>query len=289
MINNDPLFDEELQAVLSHDGVDRCSEGPYIAKKRKAPELALAVMPPADTEEVMDAEWTPQSESISVFSILGFYIAEFGRALPSYVWKAIEATADPIEDAVESWRDWMVSHGKITAIVLFLIFIVGLLSPWLIPRAETAEPEAIVEPILATEAAQPAQVAAVTEPPVTEPVPVTLDDAALIAKAWYGFGNYYSDEVLESFVDFVDNRVQAGLYGATSIEDVILRPKQWVGWSESNPVIERTYEKVKAILEDRANGGMRSIPTSLLYFRIEANGITYMTEFGSGQTWYVGE
>ncbi len=37
MIHNDPLFDEELQKVLSHDGVDRCFEGPYIAKKPKAP------------------------------------------------------------------------------------------------------------------------------------------------------------------------------------------------------------------------------------------------------------
>lgn len=124
---------------------------------------------------------------------------------------------------------------------------------------------------------------------VDEPTAPQMDDAELIAKAWYGFGNYYSDVVLESFVDFVDNRVNAQLYGAESVEDVIFQPSQWQGWSEDNPVIESTYQKIKAIQQDRANGGHKSIPSDLMFFVCESKGITYRTAWEGGNTWYVGE
>lgn len=122
-----------------------------------------------------------------------------------------------------------------------------------------------------------------------EPTEKPLDDAALIAKAWYGFGRYYSDEVLESFVDFIYNRVEAQLYDDDTIEKVVLRPEQWQGWSENSPVLQPTYDKITEIMADRASGGYRTIPKDCLYFNCKSEGIEYLTDISGGNSWYIGK
>lgn len=57
MIKNDPLFDESLQAVLSHDGKDRCHESDDLVRERRKANQA-----PTEVKECMDAEWEQQNE-----------------------------------------------------------------------------------------------------------------------------------------------------------------------------------------------------------------------------------
>lgn len=57
MIKNDPLFDEDLQNVMNHDGVDRCHEASDLVRERRKTAPA-----PAETQECMDTDWEHQTE-----------------------------------------------------------------------------------------------------------------------------------------------------------------------------------------------------------------------------------
>ena len=172
-------------------------------------------------------------------------------------------------------KDWKIDALTIGFVILWSVITISACELLCPSEAEAAPAQETPTPALAA-------------PTETDPPEPEYDDAALIAKAWYGFGRYYSDEVLESYVDFVDNRVQAQLYGAETVAEVILRPQQWQGWSDDNPVLQSVYDKIKDIMADRAAGGYRTIPKDCLYFNCETNGIRYYTELGSGNSWYIG-
>lgn len=107
----------------------------------------------------------------------------------------------------------------------------------------------------------------------------------LISKVLYGYRNN-SDIDLEGVVWVILNRVdnQAEFRNFVTIYQVCNQSHQWIGYSDSNPVIDHLYEIADKVLTKYETGGSRLFGREYLYFDWSEDYITFKTELYNSRT-----
>lgn len=107
----------------------------------------------------------------------------------------------------------------------------------------------------------------------------------LIAKVLYGYRNN-SDMDLEGVVWVILNRVsnQAEFQNILTIAQACRQPHQWMGFEESNPVLDRLYEIADKVLTKYETDGSRPFGREYLYFEWSKEYITFKTELYDSPT-----
>lgn len=89
-------------------------------------------------------------------------------------------------------------------------------------------------------------------------------EAEYIAKVIYGTARNHSDSDKKAVVWCILNRVEHYAHPNT-IEEVCKQPKQWMGYSDDNPVLDENYELALAELKIWNSGGHRPIDNDYIY------------------------
>ena len=111
-------------------------------------------------------------------------------------------------------------------------------------------------------------------------------EATAIAKMLYPM-QYNTDDGLRSACWCVLNRVDSKLYPDT-VEKVCAQDSQFMGWDESNPVIQRLYDIALAEVK-KWHDGVHSVGLDYLYLEWTSKEITLRTTFEGGRGchyWY---
>ena len=111
-------------------------------------------------------------------------------------------------------------------------------------------------------------------------------EATVIAKMLYPM-QYNSDYGLRSACWCVFNRVDSSMYPDT-VEAVCSQSSQFMGWDESNPVIQRLYDIALGEVK-RWHEGVHSVGPDFLYLEWTAKEITLRTTYEGGRGchyWY---
>lgn len=119
-------------------------------------------------------------------------------------------------------------------------------------------------------------------------------DAKLLAKMLTGINNFvekygYSEGDLRTYCECVINRVINKQNGFPStISEVVLQEQQWVGFSESNQVIDRYYAIAKAVVDNYYDGGSRPCSADFCWAELNRDGIWLKNEYSDSRyvrTW----
>jgi hypothetical protein len=89
-------------------------------------------------------------------------------------------------------------------------------------------------------------------------------EAEYIAKVIYGTARNHSDFDKKAVVWCILNRVEHHSHPDT-VAEVCEQPKQWMGYSSENPVLEDIYDLALAELKIWHNGGHRPMDSSFIY------------------------
>lgn len=89
-------------------------------------------------------------------------------------------------------------------------------------------------------------------------------EAEYIAKVIYGTARNHSDSDKKAVVWCILNRVEHYAHPST-IAEVCEQPKQWMGYSNDNPVLDDNYELALAELKIWNSGGHRPIDNDYIY------------------------
>ena len=110
-------------------------------------------------------------------------------------------------------------------------------------------------------------------------------DIKAIAKVLYGY-RYNSVRDLEGSVWVILNRVddKAEFNYFSNIEAVVGQPSQWMGYSDSNPVIEDLYSIAEAVMSEYNSDGKRPFGKDFLFFTWSQDYIVFRTEFKESPT-----
>ena len=98
---------------------------------------------------------------------------------------------------------------------------------------------------------------------------------------------YNSDNGLKSACWCALNRVSSQWY-PNSVYDVCAQEKQWMGWSDNNPVIERLY-KIAFDAVTQWHKGIHAVGSDFLFLDWNTKEITLRTTFEAGKGchyWY---
>lgn len=110
-------------------------------------------------------------------------------------------------------------------------------------------------------------------------------DIKAIAKVLYGY-RYNSERDLEGIVWVILNRVddKAEFKNFSNIEAVVGQPSQWMGYSDSNPVIEDLYSIAEGVMSEYNSDGKRPFGKDFLFFTWSQDYIVFRTEFKESPT-----
>lgn len=139
---------------------------------------------------------------------------------------------------------------------------------------------AVYEERIAAEqmAAWEAQRAAMAVPePTPEPDPVA-DEAEWAARVLYGTARNNTREQQEAVVWCIINRMESALY-PNSIEAVCKQEGQWMGYSDTSPVMEDLYQIAYDVLSDWHNDCHRVVPPEMLWLSWDERQITLRDDF----------
>lgn len=89
-------------------------------------------------------------------------------------------------------------------------------------------------------------------------------EAEYIAKVIYGTARNHSDSDKKAVVWCILNRVEHHSHPDT-ISEVCEQPKQWMGYSDENPVLEDIYNLALTELKTWHNGGHRPMSNDYIY------------------------
>ena len=89
-------------------------------------------------------------------------------------------------------------------------------------------------------------------------------EAEYISKVVYGTAKNHSVNDQKAVVWCILNRVESAGYPDT-VQGVCEQPKQWMGYSEDNPVMESTYNMVLEILKTWHNNGHRPMGKEFVF------------------------
>lgn len=89
-------------------------------------------------------------------------------------------------------------------------------------------------------------------------------EAEYIAKVIYGTARNHSDSDKKAVVWCILNRVEHYAH-PNNVAEVCEQPKQWMGYSNDNPVLDDNYELALTELKTWYNGGHRPIDNDYIY------------------------
>lgn len=89
-------------------------------------------------------------------------------------------------------------------------------------------------------------------------------EAEYIAKVFYGYDRNHEDSDLRGVAWCIFNRTEHYAYPDTVI-GVCEQPKQWMGYSQDNPVLTEHYELALAELKIWHSGGHRPVSNKYIY------------------------
>ena len=89
-------------------------------------------------------------------------------------------------------------------------------------------------------------------------------EAEYIAKVIYGTARNHSNSDKKAVVWCILNRVEHYAH-PNNVTEVCEQPKQWMGYSDDNPVLDDNYEIALAELKTWYNGGHRPIDNDYIY------------------------
>lgn len=103
-------------------------------------------------------------------------------------------------------------------------------------------------------------------------------EAEYIAKVIYGTARNHADTDKKAVVWCILNRVEHYAHPNT-IAEVCEQPKQWMGYSSENPVLDDIYDLALAELKTWYNGDHRPIDKSFIYLSWSSNEIVLRDTF----------
>lgn len=112
-----------------------------------------------------------------------------------------------------------------------------------------------------------------------------LQETALMAKLLAGINGFvdnygYSDGDLRTYAECVINRVIDQSHGfPNTISDVILQKGQWVGFSESNQVIDKYNKIAQQVVGDYYNGAVRPCSADYCWVELRRDGCWLKNEY----------
>lgn len=107
-------------------------------------------------------------------------------------------------------------------------------------------------------------------------------DVKLIAKVLYGM-QFNNPTDLEGVVWVILNRVDSPLF-PNSISEVCNQPSQWMGYSDTNPVVDDLYKIAEKVLSEYDSDGRRLFGKDFLFFTWSQDYIVFRTEFKESNT-----
>lgn len=121
-------------------------------------------------------------------------------------------------------------------------------------------------------------------------------DAILMAKMLAGINGFvenygYSDGDLKTYLECVINRVIQTGYGygdLDTIEEVVMQKSQWLGFSESNQVIDKYYRIAREIVDNYYDNKARPCSADYCWAELRRDGVWLKNEFGESKyarTW----
>lgn len=185
------------------------------------------------------------------------------------------------EEQLLTWRfPWFnVMYNYIVAAVMFLL-IVSLTIWGLNIRTERKVEAMTAQAMAAWQSEQEAAAQAEAEElaAVRQTQEYILDqEATVMAKLIYGIRNFvdkygYSDADIETYLRCVTNRYESG-NGINSLEAIVSREGQFLGYSESNPVLDDYYRIAHSFLEKWHSESTKPCDLSYQFAELTPNGI----------------
>lgn len=105
-------------------------------------------------------------------------------------------------------------------------------------------------------------------------------EAEAVAKVIYGVARNRGREGQQAVAWLIVNRAESDIFPDT-VEAVCAQEGQWVGYSESNPVMEDIYQAAYEVLELWHSGGHRTIGPEYLWMNWSRNAVELTSSFGS--------
>lgn len=118
-------------------------------------------------------------------------------------------------------------------------------------------------------------------PPTPKELLLNSESEAL-ARVLYGVKDNSTDD-LKTYCWCVLNRVDNDMYPDT-VEEVISQPKQWMQYSDDNPVLENLYQIAREQLEAWHDGTRRPISDDFVYMNWTPTQITLRNKWEDGST-----
>lgn len=108
-------------------------------------------------------------------------------------------------------------------------------------------------------------------------------EATAMAKVLYGVARYHSADAQAAVCWLIINRVESQAYPNT-VEEVCTQPKQWVGYSNENPVIRDLLNVATGVLEEwHSENGVRHFGKDYLFMTWTGSEIILRTTFEERQ------
>ena len=174
-------------------------------------------------------------------------------------------------------RNWCRKHKSqiirysLAALAFLLMFSKMTANPPQKATAETNEEPEIVEEIVSEE----------PESAEEEIVPVSdpyRSEAEAVAKVLYGTARGNTETDQRAVVWCIINRCESTLFPNT-IEEVCSQKQQWMGYSDSNPIVQELYDIAHEELSTWHEGGYRMIAPDFLFLSWSSKEIVLRTQF----------
>ena len=161
-------------------------------------------------------------------------------------------------------------------------------------KAEALTASAMAEVQAEAEAKETARLQALAAEKASEDY-VVKEMATSLSKLYYGIKNFeekyhYSDTDFETYGRSVFNRVENSKY-PNDLFDVINQEKQWVGYSDSNPVIDHYYNLAEKHVRMWRTETTKPVSNDYVFAELTENGIYLRNKFdadGYARRWRAG-
>lgn len=163
--------------------------------------------------------------------------------------------------------------------VLILIFLLAILSCLVTARYKDSRVEkAMMQSINVPAEEMLDALALSSERSLATTNDIYKEEAEYIAKVLYGTAANNSSKGKELVTWCILNRVENDLYPDT-IQEVCQQKDQWMGYSDSNPIMRDLYDIAYKIVSDWHNGSYRTVSPDYIYLSWSPKSIVLRTEF----------
>lgn len=151
-------------------------------------------------------------------------------------------------------------------------------------RADAQAAEAIAAYQAEQQAAESARLQEIAAREASEAAIIDRE-AKAVAKAFYGIRLFvdkyhYDASQLETYARCIFNRVDVG-NGINSLETVVSREGQFLGYADGNPVLDNYYQLAKKFVTDWHNEDVKPCDFSYQWAELTDKGIYLVNEFGA--------